>query len=592
MATVTITDYLVALGFKIDEKGLKDFETSLDKSAKSVKNLVKGIAAATLAIGAGVTKFAQSLDTLYQESRKTNATVVGIKALEKTAVSLGTTAGTATSALEGLAQKLRTSSGYEAAINSMGVATRKANGDMLKTEQIMLNLSKHFQNVPYARAVAEGNVLGIPEDMVRVMQDPNFGVRFAEYAKTLSKMDFQGGAKSAHEFMEILRDLQTRIEVIGAKIGVELIKRFGPDMEAAVSWLDKNLDRVVNGILDFIKTVAQLVNTVAPAVKAIVDWFLQMDKATGGLSTKILLLGGAFMKLGGASILGALGSVLGLLGKIGNAAMLASGSVLSLGLKVAQVGQVGVAGMAGYEVGQHVVAPLIDKGLSAITGRAMSLGTGLYDLFHPGSQDLGMPTMPKSAQKGAQTAPERAEESKKRVVQPLSDAEARAFLGRLEKDHGLPPGVLHAQWKAESSGGKNMRSAAGAEGHFQFMPNTAKAMGVSNPYDFYDSAKGAARYMEKLYKQSNGDLGKALASYNWGPGNVQKYGLAAMPAETRNYNRRVMDEMHNGGTTVNQTNNVNITGVTSPHETGAAVKEALGHATAAIVSRNTSQMMR
>lgn len=115
----------------------------------------------------------------------------------------------------------------------------------------------------------------------------------------------------------------------------------------------------------------------------------------------------------------------------------------------------------------------------------------------------------------------------------------------LEQQHGLPAGLLDAVWATESSRGKRMLSPAGAQGHFQFMPATAKQYGLSDPNDLEQSATAAARMYADLLRQTGGDLEQALAGYNWGIGNVQRKGMQQMPAETRNYIQKVNAAMGN-----------------------------------------------
>lgn len=121
---------------------------------------------------------------------------------------------------------------------------------------------------------------------------------------------------------------------------------------------------------------------------------------------------------------------------------------------------------------------------------------------------------------------------------PAASGDQAARLAELEKKYGLPAGTLDKMWATESSRGANMGpSSAGATGHFQFTPGTAAqyGMSVADTYDFNKSSEAAARYMADLMKKYDNDLAKALAAYNWGPGNVDKYGLAGAPNETRKY---------------------------------------------------------
>ena len=116
-----------------------------------------------------------------------------------------------------------------------------------------------------------------------------------------------------------------------------------------------------------------------------------------------------------------------------------------------------------------------------------------------------------------------------------STTKSSDLFAALEARHGLPAGLLDSVWKQESGRGKNMTSPVGAQGHFQFMPATAKQYGLKDPNDLTESAGAAARMYADLLRQNGGDLKRALAGYNWGQGNLQRKGMGALPAETRNY---------------------------------------------------------
>ncbi|WP_107334366.1 lytic transglycosylase domain-containing protein [Klebsiella pneumoniae] len=134
-------------------------------------------------------------------------------------------------------------------------------------------------------------------------------------------------------------------------------------------------------------------------------------------------------------------------------------------------------------------------------------------------------------------------------------AKGKAFLqamagefGALEGKYGLPVGLLSSVAATESGGDPFAESKAGAKGLFQFMPGTAKDMGLKgrDVFDPHKSADAAARYLRYLLEATGGDLEKTLASYNWGLGNVQKKGMDNLPSETRNYVPKVMAGMRPG----------------------------------------------
>ncbi|HBR2784842.1 TPA: lytic transglycosylase domain-containing protein [Klebsiella pneumoniae] len=134
-------------------------------------------------------------------------------------------------------------------------------------------------------------------------------------------------------------------------------------------------------------------------------------------------------------------------------------------------------------------------------------------------------------------------------------AKGKAFLqamagefGALEGKYGLPAGLLSSVAGTESGGDPFAVSTKGAKGPFQFMDGTARDLGLKgmDVYDPHKSADAAARYLRYLLDATGGDLEKALASYNWGLGNVQKKGMDNLPSETRNYVPKVMAGMRPG----------------------------------------------
>jgi hypothetical protein len=107
---------------------------------------------------------------------------------------------------------------------------------------------------------------------------------------------------------------------------------------------------------------------------------------------------------------------------------------------------------------------------------------------------------------------------------------------------GVDPGTLTAQLYHESGYNKDAVSPAGAKGIGQFMPATAKQYGI-DPSDPNQSIDAAAHYVSDLQKKYNGNPQLALAAYNWGPGNVDKWlnGKQGwqMPQETQDYVRNI-----------------------------------------------------
>ena len=109
------------------------------------------------------------------------------------------------------------------------------------------------------------------------------------------------------------------------------------------------------------------------------------------------------------------------------------------------------------------------------------------------------------------------------------------------RKYDLPANLIKSVIRAESNFQVKAVSHAGAQGLMQLMPATAKAMGVSNPFNIEENIDGGSRYLRKMLDSFGGDLKLALAAYNAGPEAVIKYGGKVPPyRETQQYVRRVL----------------------------------------------------
>ena len=124
----------------------------------------------------------------------------------------------------------------------------------------------------------------------------------------------------------------------------------------------------------------------------------------------------------------------------------------------------------------------------------------------------------------------------------------RSMVRSYARKYGIPEELALAQIGAESGFNPNARSPAGAMGIAQFMPGTARGLGI-NPMDPRSALDGYGRHMRALIKNHHGNLKLALAAYNAGAGAVAKYGGIPPYAETQNYVSKIMSQVRSGQAT-------------------------------------------
>ncbi|KDW07943.1 lytic transglycosylase domain-containing protein [Escherichia coli] len=640
----TIKDFLVSLGFDIDQAGANKFEAVLKGVTANVLKVGAVVKGSELSIVGFTTQIANGLDKIYWASQRTGASVQGIKALGYAASQTGASAESAMSSLEGLAGFMRSNPGAEGFLNRLGVQTRDASGKMRDTAAIFTGVGQKLNNMPYYRAKQYAQMLGIDENTLMAMRR-GMGQLSSEYALTAKRIGFnaESAAKQSNIFMTSMRNLTMTLGQAKDKIGSNLAGGLAGSIDnfrrqILDNWpkIEAVITKIIKGILWAGDAITRVLWRTGQAVEGVIAWFKKLNPATqqlialfSGLLVAWRLLNTAFM----SSPLGMITTLIIALGlllddyqtwKEGGKSLIDWGKwKTEIDQAVKMIGDLkktvtdltkALAKLLGIdpkswslkwdfsnfisqmgEFGKmlNMIADLLNAIKDGNWAQAASIGK---QLLNQGSENpSAMPMVTDSANGTADwikehwgfdprsvgrtvrgwfgdDEPEQLGQSVKRPQPTKAGSELlgwmQPMLTNLEQLYRLPEGLLRSVAITESGGNQFAVSGAGAKGLFQFMDGTARDMGLrgNDVFDPQKSAQAAAKYLSQLLRQNGGDLSKALASYNWGIGNVKRYGMGLMPQETRNYIPKVMSNMPTSAPVIQQETNINIHGVSDPRE--------------------------
>ena len=128
----------------------------------------------------------------------------------------------------------------------------------------------------------------------------------------------------------------------------------------------------------------------------------------------------------------------------------------------------------------------------------------------------------------------------RRDLSAVPGGDISTLVAEAAQKYNLDENLLRSVIQAESNFNPQARSPKGAMGLMQLMPGTARSLGVSDAFDPAQNIDGGAKYLRQMMDTFDGDIQKALAAYNAGPGAVKTYDGVPPYKETKNYVNKII----------------------------------------------------
>ncbi len=309
MNAETIKDFLVSLGFSVDDAGAKKFGSVLAGTTANVIKMGLAVEGAALSVVAFTAKIASGLDNLYWASQRTGATVQGIQSIGYAVSQVGGSVDAARSSLENLSRFIRNNPGAEGFLNRLGVQTRDASGNMRDMAAIFTGVGQKLSGMPYYRANQYAQMLGIDENTLMAMRR-GVGQFSAQYSEMVKAIGFNAdqAALSSNRFMTSLKSLGEMAGMARDKIGSNLADGLAGQIDHLRKKIIENfpkievtITKVIKGILWLGEIVGRVAFRIVDGVGDIIEWWGKLDAETktlieviGGLVVAMRILNSTF----------------------------------------------------------------------------------------------------------------------------------------------------------------------------------------------------------------------------------------------------------------------------------------------------------
>lgn len=338
MSAETIKEFLVGLGFKVDEAGLAKFSEGIASASLRVTALAAATTAAAGVIVAGVKAIADDFDQLDKLATQFRTTADAIDEFADAAGILGIKEETAVEGLKNLDRAIVDTSmdmgRAKAVFADLGISVKDAAGNLKPTTEVMAELAERFKGLEKGKQIRVMERLGLDPALLKVFNADMAALR--EEMEAIDKaagLDFGQAIAESKAFMEVWRAMQQEIQkwkllfkTALESVSVKLMPKFRAQIraitDAMINFRRKvmdNLPKAIEAIMPIINVIMRIAEAfikitarIASGAMTIIGWLLKLNEFTGGWAGYILAAAAAWKYLNLSFLATPLGMLLSL----------------------------------------------------------------------------------------------------------------------------------------------------------------------------------------------------------------------------------------------------------------------------------------
>jgi len=326
---VTIQEFLVGLGFKVDQSSFKQFNSGVKSASKRIAGLGATVTAVKGLVSKFIEKTASDFNQIQLLSERVNTTAESISRLGFVASVTGSSVEAVRSSLD----RFNRTAGEAAlgigrgalAFREIGISARDSNGQLKDTSTLMADVGKKIKGFTAQKQVAVLERLGIDPTLVKALTSDVSDLN-DEFNKTFSSVgiDINKAGKQSEAFIDSVTRIKFAFSTVLGAISLKFMPQVKADIDALRKFMLDNGPKIVNAISPIVDQVLRISSVFVLVVQKIgflsgiiIKWFNKLNEVTHGWAGGILAAAAAWKFLNLKFLASPLGIILSMIAAVG-----------------------------------------------------------------------------------------------------------------------------------------------------------------------------------------------------------------------------------------------------------------------------------